>query len=193
MIRSEIRSLISQIQPVDGEEAEQIAFAQNWIDSGAELFRAETPTTPNPHLVCYFLLIDPEARKVLLVEHKKAGLWLPTGGHVEKNEHPKETVCREIVEELGCPADFLSEAPFFLTVRQTHGDRDKHTDISLWYILRGSTATPYHYDENEFHSIRWFDPLEIPFEGSDPNLKRLLKKWISCGASPSNKSLSKTP
>ncbi|HEY5259559.1 MAG TPA: NUDIX domain-containing protein [Rhabdochlamydiaceae bacterium] len=168
--------LISQIQPVDGEEAEQIVLAQNWIDSGAELFRTEKPTTPDPHLVCYFLLIDPEARKVLLVEHKKAALWLPSGGHVEKNEHPKETVCREIVEELGRAADFLFETPLFLTVRQTAGEKDKHTDVSLWYILRGSVATPYHYDANEFHSIRWFDPLEIPFGDSDPNMKRLLKK-----------------
>ena len=175
-IRSEIRAVISQIQPVDAEEAEQIAFAQNWIDSGADLFRTETQTMPDPHLVCYFLLIDPEAQKVLLVEHKKASLWLPSGGHVEMNEHPKDTVRREIVEELGCTADFISELPFFLTVRQTKGDRDKHTDVSLWYILRGSVATPYHYDENEFHSIRWFDPFEIPFEKSDPNMKRLLKK-----------------
>ncbi len=176
MIRSEIRSLISQIQPIDKEEAEQIAFAQNWIDSGAEIFRTGKPTTPDPHLVCYFLLIDPEAQKMLLVEHKKAGLWLPTGGHVEMNEHPKETVRREIVEELGCPADFVSETPIFLTIRQTIGKGDKHTDVSLWYILRGNSATPYLYDKKEFYNIRWFDPLEIPFGDSDPNMGRLLKK-----------------
>ncbi|MFI5343447.1 MAG: NUDIX domain-containing protein [Chlamydiales bacterium] len=35
-----------------------------------------------------------------LVDHKKANLWLPAGGHVEPNEHPRETVKREILEEL---------------------------------------------------------------------------------------------
>src|SRR3990167_9801718 len=113
MIRSEIRSMTSQIQPLDREEAEHIAFVEKWIDSGAEIFRIAKPATPDPHLVAYFLLIDKDEQRLLLVEHKKANLWLPAGGHVELNEHPKETVSRELMEELGVQTDFLSERPFF--------------------------------------------------------------------------------
>ena len=143
MIRSEIRSMTSQIQPLDREEAEHIAFVEKWIDSGAEIFRITKPTIPDPHLVAYFLLIDQNEQRLLLVEHRKANLWLPAGGHVELNEHPKETVSRELLEELGVQADFLSERPFFLTVTKTTGDKDKHTDVALWYILKSSVATPF--------------------------------------------------
>jgi 8-oxo-dGTP pyrophosphatase MutT (NUDIX family) len=38
---------------------------------------------------------------VLLVDHKNARLWLPTGGHVEEGEDPRATVVRELKEELG--------------------------------------------------------------------------------------------
>ncbi len=178
MIRSEIRSMTSQIQPLDREEAEHIAFVEKWIDSGAEIFRIAKPATPDPHLVAYFLLIDQNEQQLLLVEHRKANLWLPAGGHVEPNEHPKETVSREILEELEVQADFLSETPFFLTVTKTTGDKDKHTDVSLWYILRGSIATPFQFDEREFHSIRWFTPSEIPLDQSDPHMRRLIQKLI---------------
>ncbi|MEU4312510.1 NUDIX domain-containing protein [Nocardia sp. NPDC024068] len=35
----------------------------------------------------------------------KAGLWLPPGGHVEPDEHPARTACREVAEELGITVD----------------------------------------------------------------------------------------
>ncbi len=175
-IRSQIRSLASQIPPLDEEETRHIAFVEKWIDSGAGIFRIAKPATPNPHLVAYFLLIDPQKQQLLLVDHKKANLWLPAGGHVEPNEHPKETVSREIQEELGVRADFLLETPLFLTVTETTTHKDKHTDVSFWYILKGSTTTPFEFDEGEFHSIRWFSREEIPLQRSDPHMGRLMQK-----------------
>lgn len=176
MIRVEIKSLASQIQPLDAEESEHIAFVEQWIDSGAGIFRLESPTAPDPHLVSYFLLIDQGEKKLLLVKHRKANLWLPSGGHVELGEHPKETVSRELLEELGVQADFISEKPFFLTVTKTTGDKDQHTDVSFWYILRASIATQFQFDEREFHDISWFRPSEIPMDQTDPHMSRLIQK-----------------
>jgi 8-oxo-dGTP diphosphatase len=39
--------------------------------------------------------------EVLLVKHKRLGLWLPTGGEVEGNETPLEAARREVEEETG--------------------------------------------------------------------------------------------
>lgn len=151
---------------------------EKWIDSGAEIFRIAKPATPDPHLVAYFLLIDQNEQKLLLVEHIKADLWLPAGGHVELNEHPKETISREILEELGEQADFLSDTPFFLTVTKTTSFKGNHTDVSLWYVLKAGIATPFQYDKKEFHSIRWFAPDEIPLDQSDPHMHRVIQKLI---------------
>ncbi len=177
-MRTEIKSLIKKIQPLDKEEEHHIEFVKEWIDSGAEIFRIVKPATPDTHLVAYFLLIDEKEQQLLLVEHKKANLWLPTGGHVEPNEHPRETVVRETLEELGIKADFASEAPFFLTVTKTTGNEYTHTDVSLWYILKAKVATPLQYNEREFHSIRWFSPNAIPFSQSDPHMRRLIQKLL---------------
>jgi len=38
---------------------------------------------------------------LLLVEHKKLGLWLPVGGHIEPGEIPDEAMLREAKEEVG--------------------------------------------------------------------------------------------
>ena len=46
--------------------------------------------------------------KTLLVEHVKSGLWLPPGGHIEKNETPDEALLREIKQELGLVIKILN-------------------------------------------------------------------------------------
>lgn len=120
-MRNKILEAIESIKAFDELEKEQINFTKNWIHSGAEIFRITKPAHPHVHLVAYFLVIDPARQKVLLVEHKKAELWLPAGGHVEIDEHPKATVDREIQEELGIDAEYLLDDPFFLTVCDTVG------------------------------------------------------------------------
>lgn len=40
-------------------------------------------------------------KKVLLVKHKKLGIWLNPGGHIDKDELPHKTAEREFWEETG--------------------------------------------------------------------------------------------
>ncbi|MDR3623511.1 MAG: NUDIX domain-containing protein [Chlamydiales bacterium] len=177
-IRSEIQRIINSIVPFDSKENEHLNFTKHWLETGADLFRTTKPATPDPHLVAYFLLVDLNTNKVLLTDHKKSGLWLPTGGHVEINEHPKDTVKREIIEELEIEAIFLSHDPLFLTVTKTVGQTAGHTDVSLWYILKGFSFDTLNYDKNEFHQINWFCQAEIPYQQSDPHMNRCIKKLI---------------
>jgi 8-oxo-dGTP diphosphatase len=177
-IRSAIVDAVSAIVPCDHLEEEHVAFVKDWIASGVELFRGSKPDYPNIHLVSYFIVIDSSSNQFLLVDHQKALLWLPPGGHVEVNEDPKETVRREAKEELGIEADFLFEEPVFLTVTNTVGNTPPHTDVSLWYVLKSNKNDQLAYDQVEFHQIGWFNRHEIPFERADPHLKRFIDKII---------------
>lgn len=176
-VRTEISNIIAAIKPYDTCEQEHIDFTKTWIASGAEIFRIEPPDRPDIHLVSYFILIDKEADGFLLVDHKRARLWLPPGGHVEIDEHPKDTVIREAKEELGIDADFLFQDPLFLTKTKTHGNKSVHTDISLWYVLNGRCEDTFAFDDKEFHSVRWFKENEIPFERADLHMRRFLSKF----------------
>jgi len=175
---STIADMVLAIVPFDRLEEEHVDFVRNWIASGAELFRVGKSDTPNIHLVSYFIVIDQTSNQFLLVDHKKAQLWLPPGGHVEVNEHPKETVKREVKEELGVEADFLFEEPVFLTVTNTVGTTAPHTDVSLWYVLKGCKEDQLKYDSDEFHQIGWFKQQDIPYERAEPHLRRFIDKII---------------
>ncbi len=176
-IRHEILLTLNSIKPFDQIEINHISFIQKWIDSEAPIFRIAKPATPDIHLVSYFLLFDESMNKVLLVDHKKAGLWLPSGGHVEPDEHPKETVKRELFEELGLAAVFLLQDPLFVTVTKTVGLTECHTDVSFWYVLKGNSSIAIDYDQGEFNGIYWFDLDAIPYENTDPHMKRFIQKF----------------
>lgn len=177
-LRAEIRAIVSSIEPADTTEADHQADVLAWIDSGAELFRKVSPATPPKHLVSYFLLFDEAEQQVLLVDHRKAGLWLPSGGHVDPEEHPRDTAHRELTEELGVSLPLLTPGPLFVTVTPTQGVIEPHIDVSLWYVFRASCQTKFDYDTREFHTVRWFHLDELPLERTDPHLARFREKLL---------------
>ena len=47
--------------------------------------------------------------KVLLHWHRKLGMWLPPGGHIEPDELPDEAAAREVLEETGVEVELAGE------------------------------------------------------------------------------------
>lgn len=172
-MRDLIRQEVSSIEPLDDLEVSTIEAVLDWIDSGVELCRTEKPATPDKHLVSYFPVVDGEY--VLLVDHINAERWLPTGGHVEPDEHPKETALRECFEELNLEGAFLFEQPLLVTSTETVGKTAGHTDISLWYALKGDRTSFLEIDPSEFNEARWFHKDLLP-SNTDPDLPRFVAK-----------------
>jgi 8-oxo-dGTP diphosphatase len=182
-LHAEIRTLIAELVPVDALEAEHRRQALSWVDGTDDLFRRIQPGTPSPHLVSYFLLIDHDGGSLLLVDHLRAGLWLPSGGHVEPGEHPVLTMRRELLEELGTSAEFsplTGERPLFLTITETARPVGKHTDVSLWFVLCGTVGQRLEPDAREFRGVRWWTRAEVAQADQaqfDPHLGRMLAKF----------------
>lgn len=173
-MREPIRREIEAIQPVDAVEFDHRADALAWVISGAQLFRISKPALPPKHLVAYFVVTDGE--RLLLVDHKNAQLWLPPGGHVEVEEHPREPVVRELREELGLLAAHEIAPPIMITCDSTVGLTAGHTDVCLWYVVRTEVTSVIKHDGEEFREVCWFDFADIPFERGNPSMRRLLTK-----------------
>lgn len=173
-MRLSIHAELLAITPHDALEQAHLQDALAWVDSGVELCRLAKPATPPKHLVAYFAVVDGE--HILLVDHRNAQLWLPAGGHVEPGEHPRDTVARELHEELGLKLTHPLLPPLMLTCSETVGLTAGHTDVSLWYVVRASRHAPMQFDAGEFHGVRWFAFDGVPLARSDPHLGRFLDK-----------------
>lgn len=114
---------------------------------------------------------------MLLVDHLKAKLWLPTGGHVESGEYPAVAARRECREELNIDADFLPvRQPLFVTVTETVHTATSHTDVSLWYALKGKQDMVLDWDKTEFAGVRWESIVDIAGGDYFPDLRRFCEK-----------------
>ena len=77
-LTSEVKSIIK-----DGIAREPVLlrFTERLKEGG--LTRDEKPET---HFCAYFLPYDEEIKKIFIIHHKKSGLWLSPGGHIDKGE-----------------------------------------------------------------------------------------------------------
>ena len=175
--RDELVRIIRAMAPLDGVEEAHQADALGWIASGVEIYRRVKPAIPPKHLVVYAVIVDPAPRRTFLIEHRKAGLWLPTGGHVDAGEHPFAAAKRELLEETGSTLPALSEWPLLLTVQETVGDRvERHTDVTLWYAFTAEPGARFILDTDECGKGEWFDAAMLSHIDCDPHLTRFMRK-----------------
>src|SRR3990172_186562 len=104
-----------------------------------DITREENPQT---HFCVYFAGFDPKTDEVFIGHHKKSGLWLFNGGHIDKGETPNEALFREIGEEwgdvkaIGLPEDAVAGAEL-LTITEINNPTKqtctRHYDI--WHFI----------------------------------------------------------
>ncbi|MGV9676021.1 NUDIX domain-containing protein [Nocardia sp. NPDC003482] len=187
-----VADLVRAIPPLDDLERDHLARTRTWLAETDDIFRRVPPATPSLHLVSYIALVDPESHAIYLGAHRKSGLRLPMGGHVEPGEHPRTTARREAEEELGIAAEFtvLGDAPVFLSVSNTVGS-DPHVDVSLWYVVRGDRTREYPLAPAEFDGGEWWDIDTRALPPTDPHLPRFLTK-LAAALTPGHSSAHNT-
>lgn len=78
-----------------------------------------TGATEIRHATASAIVLSDDGR-VLLVEHRKAGLWLYPGGHVDANEDPVQAAVREVYEETNLRVEIVTDPLFTHPAVQSH-------------------------------------------------------------------------
>lgn len=115
---------------------------------------------PRSHFCTYFPAYDPQSKTVFIGLHKKSGLWLFNGGHIDRGETPDEAVKREIAEEWGIQQNLSIPSPSLLTITEIENPKkqtcEHHFDIWYFFSVDSKDFSP---DPNllstEFHEWGW--------------------------------------
>ena len=120
-----------------------------------------------------------ERRSLLVVHHRKLGVWLPPGGHLEPNEVPHEAAIREVYEETGVRAqveassdpdlglrgvrDIQIPRPFAMGYQliHRHGDEPEHVHLDMAYALTAPHGSAVEANLSEVRDARWMTAVEI--------------------------------
>lgn len=146
------------------------------------------PRLPKQWTASGFVL-HPE-RKVLLIHHRKLGVWLYPGGHIESMESPDDAVLREISEETGIQARILGaldtpladaeadvhvlHTPYRVLCERINDPKGPHYHIDLIYLCVADDTRCV--TNNEVHAARFFGQDELADLKLFPNFRVLLKR-----------------
>ena len=129
------------------------------------------------HVTGSALVVGP--RGVLLHRHKRLGIWLQPGGHLEAGETPSDAALREAVEETGIRVRWPREAhpqpstPPLAHVDVHDGGRG-HTHLDLRYVLEVVGDDKPAPAAGESQDVRWFAWPEA-IDAADPGLAGWLR------------------
>ncbi len=159
---------MAALRPVDDREAASIARTL------AELDRLPAPLDEHAdpvHVTASAVVVGP--RGTLLHRHKRLGLWLQPGGHVDAGEHPADAALREVLEETGVAARHGDPAHPRVVHIDVHPGGRGHTHLDLRYVLEAGDVDPVAMP-GESPDVRWFSWDEA-VAVADPGLAGLLR------------------
>jgi len=166
---------LHNINPIDENELNEIQDSVDWIKVSKYIHK---PNNMNQHLGVLAYVISTDYSSIFLLNHKKAMMWLPPGGHVDDGLSLNDAVKLEIREELGISAEFYSDKPFFHTRTVTQGINSGHIDVTFWFILLGNSDRNYHVQEKEASEAKWFNIKDILTDDLFKHLHRSLNKLL---------------
>ncbi len=170
-MRALVRRSVAERIPIDDAERTNIATFLAHYDVLVDPMDQELDPT---HVTGSAIVVGP--RGVVLLRHKRLGLWLQPGGHIDPGETPWEAARREAEEETGLAVRFAGTGddgvPPLVHVDVHPGGRG-HTHLDLRYLLDGGDADPAP-PAGESQEIGWFAWPDAIERASDERLTALL-------------------
>lgn len=115
--------------------------------------------------------------RVLVIEHRRLGTWLPIGGELEAGETPLDAAVRELREETGIAGEFrpltgaLDGVPPGLLGYEEHQAGSKGLHMNFVFVARvadDAEVTP----NDEFGAWRWITRRELDDLQSPLNVRQ---------------------
>ena len=113
-------------------------------------------------------LVFNEKNKILLIKHKRHGVWMPPGGQLEEGELPHEAMLREVLEETGLNVEIISlkqgiaspysiELPRPFVVNLVDSKHEGNFDLlDYMYLCRAFGNEMLRPSAEETDAIGWF-------------------------------------
>jgi ADP-ribose pyrophosphatase YjhB (NUDIX family) len=163
-----LRTQLRAHEPVDAAERRSLARTLRMLD----WLRDPLDEHADPvHVTGSAIVRDGDGR-ILLHRHKRLGIWLQPGGHLDPGEMPWDGAVHETHEETGVVGTHADEVPTLVHVDVHEGPRG-HVHLDLRYLLHADGTTAFAPAAGESRDIAWCHGHEA-IERGDASLRAAL-------------------
>ena len=167
---AQVSAAVAARPPVD--ERERVSIERFAV----EVARLDHPFDEDAdpvHITASALIVGP--RGIVLHRHKRLGIWVQPGGHIDAGELPWDAAVREAVEETGLPARLLDDGgdAHELAHVDVHPGPRGHTHLDLRYLLEAGDADPAP-PPGESQDVVWLD-WEAALAVAEPGMAGILR------------------
>jgi 8-oxo-dGTP pyrophosphatase MutT (NUDIX family) len=175
------RTALAAYEPADPREQEYRARMLRLLDEDLALSRSHFQPG---HLTASAFVLAPERDAVLLIFHRKLGIWVQPGGHVEPGDVDLEAAARrEVQEEVGLElTSGGGPAPIFdldIHVIPQRKNEPPHEHFDVRFCLQAPTRQFVVGDE--IVDARWIELSKIEQLTTDESVLRPVRKLVSSG------------
>ena len=155
-----LEQALSTVTPIDEREATSLDALRHLLATRDDDIFSESGN--DHHVTASALVVS--SRGVILHLHKRLGIWVQPGGHVDAGEWPDVAAIRETSEESGLLVRHPG-TPWLIHVDVHPGPRG-HTHYDLRYLLISDGSDPVP-PADESPEVHWFSLEEAPARAVD--------------------------
>jgi 8-oxo-dGTP pyrophosphatase MutT (NUDIX family) len=172
-----LREQLRRYQPADAAEAR---FAARMLElTEAPDACARSHFAPG-HFTASAFVLSPDRRELILIHHRKLGIWVQPGGHIDATDLDLESAARrEVAEEVGLrelEALLPNSALFDLDIHAIPARKDEpaheHFDVRFAFVAR----TLSFERSEEVADVRWVPLAEARAITTDRSVLRAVEK-----------------
>jgi len=174
-------ALIEELRNYGDRHTEEISVVERFVTFVSAHPDCFERTLPVGHITGSGWVMNAAGTHVLLTHHRKLGIWLQLGGHVDGSSDVLGAALREVEEESGL-MDVLpmTREIFDIDIHPVpaFGDMPRHLHYDVRYLFQASGGHDYVVSE-ESHDLRWVPIGDIRRFTVEPSMLRMVEKWLA--------------